>query len=242
MSSQQFRTNSKKQAYPLRDSSSGVSESSFKEGDKNILGTPKRQYSRATPSSEFAHIKTQNNYLKSLNRRFAKVVTKEGRASGAAEKNEKKREKSERHAEADRNLELANKFMERQEKLRRGENPPPVDVVVNVEQGPALPKNLSEKERQSIINEKIRNQKREESIIKDITEPPKEEKPSSPAMARPSVGNGPAQPSENTEEAYAYAAAPAFTTGGKQPEKPKTKNDSDLSLSEQALVRYPAKG
>ena len=242
MSSQQFRTNSKKQAYPLRDSSSGVSESSFKEGDKNILGTPKRGFSRATPSAEIAHIKTQSNYLKSLNSRFAKVVTKEGRASGKAEKDEKKREKSERHAEADKNLELANKFMERQEKLRRGENPPPVDVIVNVESGPALPKNMTEKEKQEIVNEKIRDKKREESVIKDITEPPKEEKPSSPAMARPSVGNGPAQSSEHTEEAYAFAASPAYTTQGQQPEKPKQKKDSGLSLSEEALVRYPAKG
>ena len=240
--SQQFRTNSKKQHYPLRDPSSGVAESSFREGDKNILGTPQRGFSRAVPTAEIAHINTQNNYLKSLNRRFAKVVTKEGRASGAAEKNEKKREKSERHAEADKNLELANKFMERQEKLRRGENPPPVDVIVNVEQGPALPKNLSNSEKQDIVNQRIRDSKKEESIIKDITEPPKVEKPSSPAMARPSVGNGHVQPSENTEEVYAYAAAPAFTTGGKQPEKPKQKKDSDLSLSEQALVRYPAKG
>lgn len=245
--STQFRTNSKKEHYPLRPSK-GLNESDFREGSISVtgIGGPRRQYSRATPTSEIAHIKTQSNFLKSLNRRLAIATDKEARASSKTAKAEKKHEKLERTKEADKNLELANKFMERQERLRRGENPPPVDVVVNVESGPTLPKNISPEEKKKMETQKAQEGKKEESIIKNITEPEKVEQPPSPAMARhaQSVSDEPATPSPQTEEAYAYAASPAYTTGGKQPDKPKqkTQQQSDLSLNELALLRYPAKG
>lgn len=233
--SQQFRTNSNKQHYPLHPAK-GINEKDFREGDKNILGTPKRQFSSATPNSELAHAKTQFNFIKSLNRRL-----EESRAGGKARSTEKKNEKAKRNAEADKNLELANKFMERQEKLRRGENPPPVDVVVNVDSGPTLPRNIKPEEQKKIDELRAKEAKKEEKIIKNITEPVTVQ-PSSPAMARPSngLGNGHAAPSGQTEEDYAYAVSPAFTTAGKQPQKPQKKQQ--LSLSQIALMRYPARG
>lgn len=236
--SAQFRTNSSKQPYPLRQSS-GVREADFREGDKNILGTPKRGFSRATPSSEVAHVKTQNRFIQSLNKRVAQVVSKEARASNKTEKDEKRYEKQERNREADQNLELANKFMERQEKIRRGENPPPVDVIVNVESGPTLPRNISESEKKKHDTQKTQENKKEENIIKTITEPQQEEKPASPAMV--ATDN---QSSPHTEEAYAYAASPAYTTKGTEPPKPQQKpqQKKGFSLSQIALMRYPAKG
>ena len=223
--SQQFRTNNKSQHYPLHPAK-GVNETDFKEGSISVtgIGGPRRQFSRAAPSSEIAHIKTQANFIKSLNNRLAAA-----KASGNARKEEKKHERAERHKEADQNLELANKFLERQEKLRRGENPPPVDVVVNVESGPALPKNLSDKEKKEIVDKKVRDMKKEESVIKNINEKPVEEKPSSPAMANTS----------NDSVTVQQVSSVSDTEEKKPQQKPKK---GDLSLSEIALLKFPAKG
>lgn len=220
--SQSFRTNSNKQHYPLHPSK-GVNEADFKEGSISVtgIGGPRRQFSRAAPSSEIAHIKTQANFLKSLNNRLAA-----SKASGNARKEEKKHERAERNKEADKNLELANKFMERQEKLRRGENPPPVDVVVNVESGPTLPKNLSEQEKKNVIDKKLADTRKEESVIRTMTEPVTVEQPSSPAMVT------------TPNESVTVQPVSTVSTNEKKPQQKK----SDLSLSELALMRFPAKG
>lgn len=142
----------------------GMRERDFKEGSKNILGTPARKFSTATPSSELANAKTQMNYLQSLNKRFA-----ESRASGKARETAKKTEKESRAEEANKNMRLASQFLDYAHKVQKGENPEPVNVTVDVNTKETLPKSLS----------------KEEKIIQDLTA--KSRQPSSPAMTRPTA-------------------------------------------------------
>lgn len=217
----------------------GVLEKDFQEGSKNILGTPARKFSTATPSSELANAKTQMNYLQSLNKRFA-----ESRASSKARETAKKSEKERREEEANKNMKLASQFLDYAHRVQKGQNPEPVNVTVDVNTKPTLPTTLTKEQNIANAQAQVAEGKKEEKIINKVVNPTKPPQPSSPAMAKPTtvLTNEQAKPSPQTEEAYAYAASPAYTTGGKHPSKPKPVQKTDLSLSEEALLRYPAKG
>lgn len=260
MSISGFRTNSNKKAHPIHQAS-GVTESelagySLKKG----VTAPERRFSRATPSSELAHAKTQTGYLKSLNKRLELLMDSEKRneenSGKKARKEEVERIKEERRKESDKNLQLASQFFDYAKAIQKGQNPEPVNVTVNIDDKKTLPKNFSDEEKKKNESNKEAERKREENIINKVNNPEKIERPS-PAMAGPvkkapknalGMGYDDVQPSsQHTEEAYAYAASPAYTTGGKIPKKPKSQSrapiqNSGLTLSEEALMRYPAKG
>lgn len=239
MSSQQFRTNNNNKAHPITPPK-GVTEASFREGQKNILGTPSRQFSSGIPMSERATIRSKLNYARALTQRFDEAT-----ASGKARKEEKKREKNLRTEEANKNLLMAHKFLERHERISKGENLPPIDVSVNVDTNqPTKPKNISAEEKKNMEKLKAAELANETSVIEKINAPPPKPVPGpSPAFApKPSLGSGEPDTSESglrTEEHYAESVSPAYTTAGEQPAK---KDKSKLSLSELALLQYPASG
>lgn len=192
--------------------SKGIQEGDFREGDKNILSTPTRKFSTATPSSELAHARTQMNYLKSLNRRFA-----ESRASAKSRESAKKTEKEKRREEVDKNMQLANQFFDYAKAVQKGQNPEPVNVTVDVNNKETLPKSLSEEEKIKTAQQNVAEQKKEEKTIQNITA--KSPQASSAAMAPPTTGSKhPPEP------------------------KQKPIQKTNLSLSELALLEYPVKG
>ena len=237
--SQQFRTNNNNKAHPITPAQ-GIKEGSFKEGEKNILGTPSRQFSSGVPMTERASIRSKLNYARDLTKRFDEATR-----GGKARRAEKKHEANERAKESDKNLELARMFFERHNAIRKGNNLPPIDVNVNVDTGkPAVPKNISAEERKNMDKYKAAEMANETNVIDKINEPPPKPVPGpSPAFEpKSSLGSGQPDTSESglqTEEHYAEAVSPAYTTGGENlSKKPKSK----LSLSELALLQYPAGG
>ena len=205
----------------------GVTEGAFTEGGKNVLGTPTRKFSAATPSSELANAKTQMNYLQSLNRRFA-----ESRAAGKARQNAKHSEKEAREEEANKNMNLARQFFDYAHRVQKGQNPEPVNVTVDVNTKPTLPKTLTKEEKITNAQAQVAEQKKEEKIINKVVNPPPPPQPSSPAMAKP-------------ETVYTSQQQPAQSSQPQQqpqPQKQKPIQKTNLSLSELALLNYPAKG
>lgn len=203
----------------------GVMEKDFQEGSKNILGTPARKFSTATPSSELANAKTQMNYLQSLNRRFA-----ESRASSKARETAKKSEKERRKEEANKNMKLASQFLDYAHRVQKGQNPEPVNVTVDVNTKPTLPKVLTKEQKIASAQAAVAEGKKEEKIINKVVNPEKPAPPSSPAMAQTTVSTSEPQVVQQTQQTQ------------KPQQKPKPVQKTDLSLSEEALLRFPAKG
>ena len=255
MSFSGFRTNANKKSHPIHEPK-GVTESelagySLRKG----VTAPERRFSKATPSSELAQAKTQMGHLRSLNKRLELLTDKEKRdeekASKTARKSESARIKEERRKEADKNLELASEFFNYAKSIQKGKNPEPVNVTVNIDDKKTLPKSVSKDEKVKEAQEKVAEEKKEEKVIEKINSQskPAQPSPAMPAATKPSpqstgLGFSDVKPtSPHTEEAYAYAASPAYTTKGEQPKKSRMPiQKTNLSLSEIALERYPAKG
>lgn len=246
----EIRSKKNGQRYPLRPST-GISQSDFKEG-KNVGGPvvgPYRKFGRAAPRSQLGTVKVKVGYVKSLSSR----IKKHGGAA-KARKEQKEKIKDAREERANKNYKLAAQFFSAAEKERKGEEPEPIDITLNVDEPkPTLPKNLTKEEKEEKKKENEKQFKKESSVISRLNEPPPPPpKPISPIFPIPEEIPEP-PPVLTAEEPKGEPAASVLNSSKFSPlqnpsrgpdlvTQPSNKNKSKLDLAELALLNFPPSG